>query len=132
MTPTEFLQALLAGHTLTNGTQRRHLVSQGIELSCPVATTFICNNIPMDTSSWYIAPATININGYEVPEPLRTAPEPGSRYYVASTGVDIPSRYEWLDDDVDYLYLARGIVHLTKEDASLHAKALLSFTEAKS
>lgn len=128
MTPTEFLQALLDGHTVTNGSQRRRLVSQGIGLSCPNDTTPLL----MDTSGWYIVPTTININGYEVPEPLRTAPRLGNQYYIASTGVDTPSRYEWLDDDVDYLYLAKGILHLTKEAAILHAKALISFTEAKS
>jgi len=79
-------------------------------------------------------PRTININGHEVPEPVREPLENGQGYYfvtldclVISNGV---ANVRW---DSSYKYdLARlkaGIIHLTPEAAETHAKALLSFTE---
>lgn len=78
-------------------------------------------------------PRTININGHEVPEPLR---EIGSRvavWLVALTSQDkvmlADTDYEW----VRRIVIERGIAHATKEAAIAHAEALLSFTttEAK-
>jgi hypothetical protein len=70
---------------------------------------------------------TININGFEVPEPMRVKPEKGSKYYL--TEVDMGARdIEWDDDATDNRWLKSGICHATAEAAELHRKALLSFT----
>ena len=72
-------------------------------------------------------PKTININGFEVPEPMRVKPEKGSKYYL--TEVDMGARdIEWDDDETDNRWLKSGICHATAEAAELHRKALLSFT----
>lgn len=74
-------------------------------------------------------PRTININGYEVPEPERVAPSKNTRYYFPSFinkfGVFDCS---WKGDGTDIKVLQKGLLHLTSEAAELHAKALLSFT----
>lgn len=76
-------------------------------------------------------PKTILINGYEVPEPLRAAPEEGTVIYtidVDSTEL-VSCPFNFLPTQtVQLRWLARGILHSTKEAAQLHAKALLSFT----
>ena len=75
-------------------------------------------------------PRTININGFEVPEPLREAPAMGSSYFYA----DLTSGSHvswWGGDDVDYMRLEAGMVHATPEAAELHSKAFRSFTEVK-
>ena len=75
-------------------------------------------------------PRTININGFEVPEPLRVAPEIGTPYFLVD--INIESRIDkifWGNDKSDERWLSRGLIHLTKEAAELHAKALLSFTQ---
>lgn len=76
-------------------------------------------------------PRTMLINGYEVPEPLRVAPEEGTQVYVASIyakeGEEVG--YKWGNNKpVLAVYLARGLLHLTAEASRLHAKAMLSFT----
>ena len=76
-------------------------------------------------------PKYILINGYEVPEPLRKAPEEGTVVYTvlitsSSTMLAEAKRYYGLSMDIDALN--KGLLHLTKEAAELHAKALLSFT----
>lgn len=77
-------------------------------------------------------PKTININGFEVPEPLKIKPQFGQQYYVPWLSCEsLFDRFEWQDDNVDNRFLGRGLCHLDKEPAIIHAKALLSFTESK-
>lgn len=72
---------------------------------------------------------TININGFDVPEPIREEPEPGQRIYVADiTSYQFILEHRWTGDGYDKRYLSRGLAHLSKENAIKHAKALLSFT----
>ena len=72
---------------------------------------------------------TININGHEVPEPVRTPLENGTIYYIPNVyNNDIHNSYEWRGDLADLALLKMGVVHLTKEDCVKHTKALLSFT----
>lgn len=77
-------------------------------------------------------PKTMNINGYEVPEPLREAPEYGKKVYTPHISSDkLVIDRNWDGEAYDVRNLERGIVHLTKEAAETHARALLSFTETK-
>lgn len=83
-------------------------------------------------NAYRIKPKTININGYEVPEPMRIAPAASTTYWrTALFNTNWASRYEWANDDMDNRWLKLGICHLNKEAAELHHKALLSFTEVK-
>ena len=75
-------------------------------------------------------PRTININGFEVPEPVREPLETDTNYYcphLASS--ELVSVSTWWDDGCDARRLKSGIIHLTKEAAVTHAKALLSFPQ---
>lgn len=75
-------------------------------------------------------PETIDINGYKVPKPMRVAPKRGTTYYVASLELeDLVTRYRWDDYSEEKYLLAAGLCHLTKEAATKHAEALLSFTK---
>lgn len=70
----------------------------------------------------------ILINGYEVPEPLRKAPLNGTNFYLALPTAHNMILYTWEGISFDKFHLKNGFVHLTKEAAELHARALLSFT----
>lgn len=73
-------------------------------------------------------PRTVNINGFEVPEPLREAPEKGVTVY--SPCFDFQTRHWPFDGgDLDMQCLENGMFHLTKEAAEIHTKALISFTK---
>lgn len=75
-------------------------------------------------------PRTININGFEVPEPVREPLENGQEYYDVSIGsTDNVVKYTWRGESWDFHTMDKGIVHITKEAAMLHAEALLSFTQ---
>lgn len=86
----------------------------------------------MDDLTWTKPVTTIKINGHDVRAPERTAPPDGTRYWVPQiTAADLPTSYSWDSDHLDARYLSRGLVHLTEEAATAHAKALLSFTEVR-
>ncbi len=77
-------------------------------------------------------PRTIRIGEFDVPEPLRTAPEPGQHFYV-TTILHPKQRAEglsWRGNDTQQHWLRTGVLHLTSEAAELHARALLSFTQS--
>lgn len=77
-----------------------------------------------------IKPRTININGFEVPEPVIDELEYGTEFFKVELESDeLCDNYTWNGDHFDKKWLSLGIIHLTREAAELHAKALLSFTK---
>lgn len=73
---------------------------------------------------------TIRIGEYDVPEPLRIAPEIGTTYfYPAFTNASKVYSYSFTNDHSDNRILDRGMMHLTSAAAELHAKALISLTK---
>jgi len=78
-------------------------------------------------------PQTININGYEVPEPAGNTLPSGYAYWIVTPSLEIPVIREVWDNELEIhsIRLKRGLVHTTREAAELHAKALLSFTNGK-
>ena len=73
---------------------------------------------------------TIRIGEYDVPEPLRVKPNMAETYYIVRFSMvnDVCSS-SWINDDIDNKLLSKGLVHLTREAAILHAKALISLTK---
>jgi len=74
-------------------------------------------------------PHTININGFEVPEPLLVAPEIGSTYFIPEIyGMSGYTACLWRGTLRESAALYNGLIHKTPEAAQAHTKALLSFT----
>lgn len=73
-------------------------------------------------------PKTININGFEVPEPAREPLLFGQTYFTLF-GISDCVKREWEGATIDVSRLKLGLIHLTAEAAEIHAKALLSFTQ---
>lgn len=131
----EMLEALLAGKTLTydNGgdvyTYALIADTNNLHSSCNGKT---CERVLLDiaTNLWKVRPETIFINGIEVPKPEQKCLEMSQRYYVPDLdGSDDPTHSStWYNDEIDLLWLSRGLIHLTLENALAHANALLSFT----
>ncbi len=74
-------------------------------------------------------PKTININGRELPEPIKEQLNYGAIYYLPNLRKTRFNILTWLNDDFDHYALKKGIVCRTKEDAIAYADAFLSFTE---
>ena len=79
-----------------------------------------------------IKPRTIRIGDYDVPEPMREAPEVESQYWVADPALEsLCWAYTWRDDATDAFFMNRNVCHSTREAAELHAQALISLTAKK-
>lgn len=77
-------------------------------------------------------PKTIRIGEHDVPEPVRATPNRDIPYYfpnLDSTALIRGAR--WSGVEFDHYMLARGLVHLTREAAEQHARALLAFTQVQ-
>lgn|SRR5574337_897288 len=74
-------------------------------------------------------PKTIRIGEFDVPEPLREAPEADAKVWFATILTQHGAwNEEWRGTETQRRWLAHGIVHTTREAAEQHARALLSFT----
>jgi len=79
--------------------------------------------------NWRKKRCTININGHEVPEPVRGPLKMRELYYVPNPAY--ATRYsaiQWTSSDSDKRRLNDGLIHATQEAAIAHAEALISFT----
>lgn len=87
---------------------------------------------PMDIiGMWSDPPKTIRIGEYDVPEPVREPLEDDKEYWgVDPMAEELAYGFKWHSDKFDNRVLKNGLIHLTKEAAVIHAKALLSLTKA--
>lgn len=72
-------------------------------------------------------PRTHMVNGFEVPEPMREAPIDGTLVWLSAPHIDdYCASLTWSEGrDWNRRYLARGLVHATKEAAVANAKAMI-------
>lgn len=120
----EVMQALLDGETLINDAGIEWVINDDGNVS----------NMHSFPPYWYLKTKqkTININGFYVQEPLRIAPDIGTVIFLASTNCTIGNNYaNWVNNSVNFEWLKKGIVHLTRGAAQKHIDALLSFTKVK-
>ena len=69
---------------------------------------------------------TIRIGDIDVPEPMRSAPDVLSCYFLALPSESIMfAESKWTNDWFDVQCLERGMCHATEEAAIAHAKALI-------
>ena len=87
---------------------------------CIAPTAFI------DGCKYRVKPKTILVNGFEVPEPMREAPNDDVKYFIPSLRDDeFVDCHDWYGDSYDKRWLSRGMIHLNKDAAIAHAKSML-------
>lgn len=75
---------------------------------------------------------TIVCNGFTIPAPETVAPKLDCTYFLANVGYrEFFSELEWTGVSYDNGVLKRQILHLTKENAIMHAKAMLGIDPHK-
>jgi hypothetical protein len=82
----------------------------------------------LSPSDWQVRrkQKTIKVNGFDVPEPVRHSLEYDTSYFsVSVSNVGFSTKFQWENDPLDKLWLSRGLIHLTEENAIAHAKAML-------
>lgn len=75
-------------------------------------------------------PNFININGFKVPAPHYGEMRLGQQYHIPDIcNGRLVDTFIWSRCGTSVSWLERGLVHLTREAAEDHARALLSFTK---
>lgn len=89
-----------------------------------------CDFLFYEHVEYRLKPRYIDINGHQVPEPVRESVT-GDILYIADTTLKPGGnlRLQWTGHDVDMRLLNSGLLHTTKEAAEAHIAALLSFTQ---
>jgi hypothetical protein len=116
----EFLQALLDGETVLATALGDSAIEWRMDGGTLRGGSFLPSIYPL-----YTKPKTININGFEVPEPLRAIPVNTENFWMVKLDGCL-----WLNSSSDYIKhaLLHGTLHLLRENAEIHRNALLSFT----
>jgi hypothetical protein len=77
-------------------------------------------------NSYRRKPRLVLIGDFSFPEPVREALTYGDRYYFAAIRYgSMFDKRTWVGDGTDSHLLRSGFVHLSEENAVLHAKALI-------
>ncbi|MCG3462709.1 hypothetical protein L7G72_12750 [Xenorhabdus bovienii] len=76
-------------------------------------------------------PRTIRIGKFDIPEPVREPPGSEQEYYYPFISDDdaLYRNTVWWGDSYDDARFNRGLIHLDRESAELHAQALISLTQ---
>jgi hypothetical protein len=140
----ELLEALLASKVLISEDTEYAIQLQGDDVKVLKCPNEMCIGLNLsDTQDrllditqmyWKIKQETILINGIEVPTPEKEIPMVGTKYYIPSFHhllSDTVQFFTWAGNEADGLRLSNGLIHLTKENTTAHAKALLSFTSTE-
>ena len=70
---------------------------------------------------------TININGFKVPKPLRKEPNYGDECYTLGA-LNNATKFLWQGSALEIKRFQLGLLHSTSEAATIHMKAITSFT----
>lgn len=123
----EVLEALLAGKVLRDVVDIDIIVFKGTdgklynEEEAPITELYL--------EGWELSPEVIEINGIEVPKGETVVPAGGTTLFTPAIHDHIYYyKIVWNDSQLHHDLLSKGLLHLTKEAALTHAKALLSFT----
>ena len=81
-------------------------------------------------AKYRIKPRTIRIGEYDVPEPMREAPEVGASFWSFNLAGEV-GEFFWERSYSNGIAFTNGMIHSTKEAAELHYKALISLTAKK-
>lgn len=83
-----------------------------------------------DGYEFRLKPETFPIGEWEAPIPVSHIPPVGTKYYTPDLlASGFVYQYTWRGDAIDERALLRGFLHLTKEAAFQHGRALAAFSE---
>lgn len=123
LTPQETLQAIIDGKVVEVKFSEQHDWET-------VLTAHMNINELIDTKHHFrLAPETITIGDVSFPKPESKKPKKGTKYFypnIVRNG--LVDSYEWEEHSSDFKILKSGMLHLSKENAIAHAKALIKLS----
>jgi hypothetical protein len=133
MNQKEVMEALLVGRVFILGNGGELSLKDDMLHFKDVDGDISLYNGPWYSNCWKLKPEYIQINGHDVPVPVKKPLSIGEKYWFVDT-YRMPEQvfsYTWNGSSVDFRLLSNGLIHLTKEAMLEHRAALLSFTREK-
>lgn len=125
LTPQEVLQAIIDGRNL----EFRHLGFEEWTRLNPLDNPLSLESIFKDGVLFRLAQEMITIGDVSFPKPITESLDYDETYYVSDlTDPRMYWEFAWSNSSQDYTYLSLGLIHLTKENAIAHAKALIKLS----
>lgn len=125
LAPQEVLQAIIDG----KGLECRWYASTEwkvfIPTEHPISTVHIFNG----TFQFRLAQEMITVGNGSFPQPESEPLSKNTKYYLPHLlKPNAPHDTVWDNVELDYKYLAQGLIHLNQENAIAHAKALIKLS----
>lgn len=125
LTPQEALQAIM------NGKDVEVKFGEHYEWGNVLPNRMLLEELIDPEHQFRLSQEMITIGDVSFPKPESEPPELGTEYWIAEASYEyyattIPIL--WGDDSQDRIFLKRGFVHLTRENAIAHAKALIKLS----
>lgn len=130
LTPQEALQAIADGKKLEYKWNDR---DEWCELD-PLNNGIVIEHIFKENFIFRLAPAMITVGDVSFPKPESKPLKYDTEYWVAEPShknYTTLGSSRWADDYLDEFFLHRGLIHLSKENAIAHAKALIKLSGGK-
>ena len=124
LTPQETLQAIAEGNKL----ECRWFGTDDWRYFNPLENRLTIESIFSGICSFRLYRGMITIGDVIFPKPESEPPELDTEYWIAEASYEYYATFNpiiWVDDSQDRLLLKRGLVHLSKENAIAHGKALV-------
>lgn len=99
----------------------------GYEYKFSDSSTWIVGHLSDGLNCLRMKPRTITVNGFEIAAPENCFPEVDSTYYFPTPSQKMLAvSTAWVGCREDAMRFDRGLVHLTKENAIAHTRAMLN------
>ena len=124
LTPRETFQAILDGKKV----EYRH---PRLDWTILKPNSFKLSKLLESEFQFRLSQEMVTIGDVSFPKPESEPLELDTKYWLAELSYECYTTtgpMYWEDDSQDRIYLKRGLVHLTRENASAHAKALIKLS----
>lgn len=130
LTPQEALQAIADGKKLECKwfDESKWITFNPLQITTSIRSIFKRHCV------FRLAQEMITIGDVSFPKPESEPLKNGTEYWVAEPSYKHYTSHDannWADDDLDKNYLRRSLVHLSRENAIAHAKALIKLSGGK-
>lgn len=124
LTPQEVLQALIDGKKV----EYRH---PHLDWAILKPTRFKLSKLFDSGHQFRLAQEMIIIGDVSFPKPVSEPLTDGADYWIANPAYlhhSLVHPFTWCGDNIQRVYLSRGLIHLSRENAIAHAKALIKLS----
>lgn len=127
LTPQEALQAIADGKKL----EYKWHTEDEWHMFDPLINGVYLEHVMKEKNVFRLAQEMITIGDVSFPKPVSEPLTDGADYWIANPTYlhhSLVHPFTWCGDNIQRVYLSRGLIHLSRENAIAHAKALIKLS----